>query len=153
MPAKVFQGLSFDIDEDMADLAGMFVTMNVMSVGLLQEKGSLQREVTAAYQSETFEHDVSLVCDLQEIRCSRTLLTARSPVFAKLLKGKTRAVLNVSGITPSVLREVVDYVHTDNCGTLEDLRAPVHSLLQLFGAAGRLRVQVGWMKIVMRCHS
>ncbi|XP_049843612.1 speckle-type POZ protein-like [Schistocerca gregaria] len=90
------------------------------------EEGSLAGNLLALLESGVGA-DVTLVAGESELPAHSTILAARSPVFAAMLRHDTREAhtgrVEVPGVREAVLRQLVRFVYTDTAPQLQSMAA------------------------------
>eukprot|EP01055_Gregarina_sp_Pseudo9_P003847 Gregarina_sp_Pseudo_9__3846@NODE_399_length_2923_cov_12_300624_g376_i0_p1_GENE_NODE_399_length_2923_cov_12_300624_g376_i0NODE_399_length_2923_cov_12_300624_g376_i0_p1_ORF_typecomplete_len928_score216_99BTB/PF00651_31/2_3e12_NODE_399_length_2923_cov_12_300624_g376_i0672850 len=147
VPVKIEESFGIqpdDLSERLSADTQLLIMINVVQLGT---HGGLCKEVAALYRSPEFNQppapiaDVTVVCERQVCPALRGVLMARSSVFREMLSGKSRAVIAVTGASPAIVKNLIDYCHTDTCDKLEGKDDDLQSVIKLFETSVRFGVE------------
>lgn len=100
------------------------ITEPYRNIALQRPRRSVTDDLAALLESGQLS-DVSLWAGEEEFKAHRAVLSARSPVFAAMLRHDTQEArtgrVDVRDIEPDVLREVLRFVYTDSTPHLEKM--------------------------------
>ena len=85
---------------------------------LMARQASVAEDLKKFYLSKEMS-DVQIKCGDQTFDCHKVILSARSPVFNRMLlsemKEKASGVVDLTDTTPEVVRELLEFIYTGNC--------------------------------------
>ena len=85
---------------------------------VIDSQAILAEDLKKFYLSKEMS-DIQIKCGGQTFDCHKMILSARSPVFNRMLlsemKEKASGVVDLTDTTPEVVRELLEFIYTGNC--------------------------------------
>ena len=102
----------------------------------------------ASLMQDGASSDVTLVAGRKELKAHKLILSARSPVFARMFQHNTREsitnTVTITDITAEVLEAMLQFIYTDDCAILQKSADSSDDVIrELLIAADKIPSQTG----------
>ena len=99
----------------------------------------------ASLMQDGASSDVTLVAGRSNFRAHKAILSARSPVFARMFQHRmienTMNRVNITDIKPEILQVVLRFIYTDDCAVFQKSTSSKQIARELFSAADKYQLE------------